>query len=266
MQKDACLSLKSSNSKCHQKRGQHWFGSWPVAWLKRSWLKWFTVTFTWRPFRRNWIITTFKMAEEILRNLGAPWVFNSYWPSGAIYRHKFRSTLAQVMARCLTAPSHYLNQCWLDIIGIHPSAIFRKYRVCRLWSWWHSLYENFNSNVKDIKICIKMDGWFNYVFICMTSPKIYNASQDFCTRGLCCVSLQSILFLIINSPWPYGAMWRQWSESTLDQIMACNLMAPSCQLIQCWHIISWVLWHLSETDFRKCSRYQFVQWIWKIHQ
>ena len=41
------------------------------------------------------------------------WV-NSLWPSDAILRPKSGSTLAQVMARCLTAPSHYLNQCWLN--------------------------------------------------------------------------------------------------------------------------------------------------------
>ena len=29
--------------------------------------------------------------------------------------HNSQSTLAQVMACCLTAPSHYLNQCWLII-------------------------------------------------------------------------------------------------------------------------------------------------------
>ena len=28
------------------------------------------------------------------------------------------STLAQVMACCLTAPSHYLNQCWIVLIGV----------------------------------------------------------------------------------------------------------------------------------------------------
>ena len=37
----------------------------------------------------------------------------SLWPNDAIWRHKSRSTLAQVKACCLTAPSHYLNQCWL---------------------------------------------------------------------------------------------------------------------------------------------------------
>ena len=40
---------------------------------------------------------------------------NSLRPSDAIWRHRSGSTLAQVMACCLTAPSHYLNQCWLII-------------------------------------------------------------------------------------------------------------------------------------------------------
>ena len=43
------------------------------------------------------------------------WSFNSLWPSDAIWQHRTWSTLAQVTACCLTAPSHYLNQCWLII-------------------------------------------------------------------------------------------------------------------------------------------------------
>ena len=38
---------------------------------------------------------------------------NYIWPSDAICRRRTGSTLAQVMACCLTASSHYLNQCWL---------------------------------------------------------------------------------------------------------------------------------------------------------
>ena len=53
------------------------------------------------------------------------WI-NSLWPNHAIWRHRSRSTLAQVMACCLTAPSHYLNQCWL---------IFSKVQ-------WHSVEGN----------------------------------------------------------------------------------------------------------------------------
>ena len=43
---------------------------------------------------------------------------NSLWPSDAIWRHRSGLTLVQVMACCLTAPSHYLNQCWLFISEI----------------------------------------------------------------------------------------------------------------------------------------------------
>ena len=45
-----------------------------------------------------------------------PWVcIKLVWPSVEIWRHISGSTLAQVMACCLTAPSHCLNQCWLII-------------------------------------------------------------------------------------------------------------------------------------------------------
>ena len=40
---------------------------------------------------------------------------NSLGPSDTIWRWRSWSTLIQVMACCLTAPSHYLNQCWLII-------------------------------------------------------------------------------------------------------------------------------------------------------
>ena len=43
---------------------------------------------------------------------------NSLWPGDVIWRQGTRSTLAQVMACCLTAPSHYLNQCWLIICEV----------------------------------------------------------------------------------------------------------------------------------------------------
>ena len=49
--------------------------------------------------------------------------FNSLWTNDAIWLHISGSTLAQVMACCLTAPSHYLNQCWLitSKIQLHSS-------------------------------------------------------------------------------------------------------------------------------------------------
>ena len=43
------------------------------------------------------------------------WQFNLLGPSDTIWCWKSWSTLVQVMACCLTAPSHYLNSCWLII-------------------------------------------------------------------------------------------------------------------------------------------------------
>ena len=46
-------------------------------------------------------------------------LFNLLRPKYAIWRHRTGSTLAQVMACCLAAPSHYLNQCWLIVSKVH---------------------------------------------------------------------------------------------------------------------------------------------------
>ena len=55
-----------------------------------------------------------------IRNLFLSFIvgFNSLWPNDTIWRHGSWSTLIQVMACCLTAPSHYLNQYWLIICNV----------------------------------------------------------------------------------------------------------------------------------------------------
>ena len=45
-------------------------------------------------------------------------LLNLLWPNDAIWRQRSRSTLVQVMACCLTVPSHFLNQCLLIIKGV----------------------------------------------------------------------------------------------------------------------------------------------------
>ena len=68
--------------------------------------------------------------------LGHGWLahLNSLWPSDGIWPHRYWSTLAHVMAYCLTAPSHYLNQCWINIKSV----------------LWHSHARNFMRIVQDI--------------------------------------------------------------------------------------------------------------------
>ena len=51
--------------------------------------------------------------------MGNPGIFNSLWPNDTIWWQGSGSTLAQVMACCLTAPRHYLNQCWFTISKVH---------------------------------------------------------------------------------------------------------------------------------------------------
>ena len=52
------------------------------------------------------------------------WV-NSLWLSVAVWRHRPWSALAQVMAWCLIAPSHYLKQCWLTIATVPATRSWR---------------------------------------------------------------------------------------------------------------------------------------------
>ena len=59
---------------------------------------------------------------------------NSLWPSDDIGCWISWSTMVQVMACCLTAPSHYLNQCWLIISEVQ----------------WHSYYGNFTRDASTI--------------------------------------------------------------------------------------------------------------------
>ena len=69
---------------------------------------------------------------------------------------------------------------------------------------------------------------------------------------ICCIDnrcLPTASQLSINLLGPNDAIWRQRSGSTLAQVMACCLTAPSHNLNQCWLIISKVLWHSSEGNF-----------------
>ena len=59
------------------------------------------------------------------------WV-DSFWLSDAIWRHGSWSTMVQVMACCLTAPSHNLDHCWLGNIGFHPRPDAQENRLINL--------------------------------------------------------------------------------------------------------------------------------------
>ena len=63
-----------------------------------------------------WFICVTNTNQKLSNILQQAMIYiNSLGPSDAIWWQKTGSTLAQVMACCLTAPSHYLNQCLLLI-------------------------------------------------------------------------------------------------------------------------------------------------------
>ena len=69
------------------------------------------------------------------------------WPSDAIWRHRSGSTLAQVMAGCLTAPSHYLKQCWLIIS----------------YADWHSSGGNFAKDTSATNHWNQLENYFSQI-------------------------------------------------------------------------------------------------------
>ena len=69
-------------------------------------------------------------------------LYNPSWLGDIIWRQRTESILVQVMAWCLMAPSHYLNQYWLTIIKIR----------------WHSSQGNFTNDAPggDSHQCTKL--------------------------------------------------------------------------------------------------------------
>ena len=72
--------------------------------------------------RFNFIYYELSQIQDMIQNVNISFMsfktiqhINSLGPSDAIWRQRSGSTMAQVMACCLTAPGHYLNQCWLII-------------------------------------------------------------------------------------------------------------------------------------------------------
>ena len=98
--------------------------------------------------------------------------------SDVIWRQGSGSTLAQVMACCLTAPSHYLNQCWLLISEV----------------LWHSPDSNFTENTSDIYL------WNEFEIYWFETVVKYPRGQW--VNSIFCVSLQLLVL-----PSLVGLLW-----------------------------------------------------------
>ena len=68
----------------------------------------------------------------------------------------------------------------------------------------------------------------------------------------------------INTLWPSDVIWRQVPRSTLAQVMACCLTAPSHYLNQYWLMIREVLWHSPDSNFTENTWYLLLKWVWNL--
>ena len=137
----------------------------------------------------------------------------------AFLRH-MQTYMYHRMARCLMAPSHYLNPFWLIICEV----------------LWLSHEGNFTWNVQDAYPWHECEYYlFMNTATCSRGQWNKYAATSRCVNSLC----------------PGDAIWRQRSGSTLAQVMACCLTAPSHYLNQCWLIINEVQRHSPVRNFMR---------------
>ena len=117
----------------------------------------FFTLFSWN--ENCWISMLITLDAELSYNS----FINSLWPDDAIWWHRSGSTLAQVMACCLTTPSHYLNQCWLIISKVQ----------------WHSLECNFTRDISAISHWNWLENYLSKILVKSSRGQWVNIlSQD----------------------------------------------------------------------------------------
>ena len=115
--------------------------------------------------------------------------FNSFWPIDTTWHHRTWSTLVQVMACCLMAPSHYPNQCWFiisEILWYFLKAISLEiFKISILdmsknsnWRLWHAWVLQNSWTCKRLQRCQPLLILLNhYSFWCRKSPYLLNISK-----------------------------------------------------------------------------------------
>ena len=118
------------------------------------------------------------------------------WPCDSIRRHRTGSTLAHVMACCLMAPSHYLNQCWLIISKVQWQSSEGKFtRDTSAINHWNSL-ENY---LPDISLKSPRDQWVN--------PSAHIAGGVIIITLVCLSIYPSLTACLSNNSWDFQSFW-----------------------------------------------------------
>ena len=138
-------------------------------------------------------------------------------------------TLVQVMAWCLMAPSHYLDQCWLIIKGVlwhSPECNFTR----SAWESMHSANERWRYNVtssliglvhtqNDLYIPYRPVSWYIPLLSLLFCPyRVKNGGSFRQWNKMCYWPFWYRGFtMCVNSTWPY-ATYHHGFGSILDKI------------------------------------------------
>ena len=122
------------------------------------------------------------------------------------WRHRSGSTLVQVLACCLTAPSHYLNQCWLIISEVLWHAPQRNFTAIDQVDILYNELENYNFEIT----ATSLRG--QWVKDCIVQWLLY-ARFTADVSSLSCESTQFRGHFIQVSYWQH-AKWNQYKVTT----------------------------------------------------
>ena len=142
----------------------------------------------------------------------------SLWPSDTIWQHRSGSTLAQVMACCLMAPSHHLTQWWLLICEIFLHSPESNFTVCaqatiQYYKFENSVFLRLLPHLRGVNELISCGLLTLYGDIELGPYWWYSISQEICTR-FCCALLCCGYAIVHNeftwSIYPYSSGLLCW--------------------------------------------------------
>ena len=149
------------------------------------------------------------------------WVaLDTIWPLLCPYWHEY---ILYDKALCYHRMGVSLSRFWLD--GVPQGSVLNMGRHRMFGTAWCQTY------------CVQKVMKEQAIYMVDTRRLLRNIEG----------SLWNMTYLI-NLLGPCNTIWRQRSRSTLTQVMACCLMAPSHYLNQCWLMISEVLWHSPDSN------------------
>ena len=145
---------------------------------------------------------------------------------------------SQVIACCLMATGHYLNQCWLIIGRSSDNYIIKSHQLIK--SAWKVIILNFIKTSQVIACCLMATG--HYLNQCWLI--IGRSSDNYIIKS----------HQLIKSAWKVIIL----NFIKTSQVIACCLMATGHYLNQCWLIIG------RSSDNYIIKSHQLIKSAWKV--